>query len=59
MLIDKFKLHKISHKIKYNNVFRVERSSRGGGLAVFWASTCNISILSYLVHHVDMKVEGL
>lgn len=56
-LVDKKKLESIGKRISYSNVFGVERMRRGGGLNVFWTTSCNLMVQSFFRNHVDMKLE--
>ena len=54
----KKQLEKIKFKVKYEGLFTVPNSGRGGGLALLWTSEGAVWVDSFSKNHIDAVVNG-
>ena len=54
---DEVWLQEIKRNIEFDNLFFVERNNRGGGLALFWKNSIDLSVDSFSPNHVDSIIN--
>jgi hypothetical protein len=50
------KTEELRYVLGYDCCFTVNREGRGGGLAFYWNSTFNCSVINYSQNHIDVEV---
>jgi hypothetical protein len=56
-LVEVNKIEDFRYLLGYDSCFAPVRNSRGGGIALFWRSTVNCSIVNYSANHISAKIE--
>lgn len=56
-LVNKSILERIKVRLGFENMFRVDRVRRGGGLGMFWSNACKLMNLSFSCNHMDAKIQ--
>ena len=54
---DEARLKDIQRQIEFENLFFVERNNRGGGLALYWRNSLDLSIDTYSKNHIDAIIN--
>ena len=54
---DEARLKDVKRKIQFENMFVSPRTSRGGGLVMFWRSTIDVSIEGSDKNHIDTIIN--
>ncbi|XP_030958962.1 uncharacterized protein LOC115980904 [Quercus lobata] len=54
---DEARLQEIKRNIDFENLFFVERNNRGGGLALFWRNSVDLSVDSSSPNHIDSIIN--
>ena len=54
---DEARLQEIKLNIEFDNLFFVERNNRGGGLALFWRNSVDLSVDSFSPNHIDSIIN--
>ena len=54
---DEVRLQEIKCKIEFDNLFFVERNNKGGGLALFWRNSVDLSVDSFSPNHTDSIIN--
>ena len=54
---DEARLQQIKRNIEFDNLFFVERNNRGGGLALFWRNSVDLSVDSFSPNHIDSIIN--
>ena len=54
---DEARLKDIQQQIEFENLFFVERNNRGGGLALYWRNSLDLSIDTYSKNHIDAIIN--
>ena len=54
---DEVRLQEIKRNIEFDNLFFVEKNNRGGGLALFWKNSIDLSVDSFSPNHVDSIIN--
>ena len=54
---DEARLQQIKWNIEFNNLFFVERNNKGGGLALFWRNSVDLSVDSFSPNHIDSIIN--
>ena len=54
---DEARLKDIQRQIEFENLFFVERNNKGGGLALYWRNSLDLSIDTYSKNHIDAIIN--
>ena len=54
---DEARLKDVKRKIQFENMFVSLRTTRGGGLVLFWRESVNISVASFDKNHIDAIIN--
>ena len=54
---DEARLKDIKRKLEFDQVFIVPRENRGGGLALFWKNSINITVETFSKNHIDSTIN--
>ena len=55
--VDKARLKEIQRQIEFENLFFLERNNRGGGLALYWRNSLDLSIDTFSKNHIDAIIN--
>ena len=55
--VDKARLKEIQRQIEFENFFFRERNNRGGGLALYWRNSLDLSIDTFSKNHIDAIIN--
>ena len=50
-------LEKLRCRLKFDNLFVVQRKNRGGGLALLWMNDLNLHIRTFSPRHIDAVIN--
>ncbi|GMI79095.1 hypothetical protein HRI_001578800 [Hibiscus trionum] len=51
------RMEKVRKRCGFNNGIDVEAIGRSGGLSMGWKSTCDVTLRSYSVRHIDVEIK--
>ena len=54
---NKARLKEIQRQIEFENLFFLERNNRGGGLALYWRNSLDLSIDTFSKNHIDAIIN--
>ena len=55
--IDEVRLKDIKRNLEFDHMFVVPRINRGGGLALFWKNSINVTIETFSKNHIDSIIN--
>ena len=55
--VDEARLKDVKRKIQFENIFVLPRTSRGGGLVLFWRSSVDVSVEGSNKSHIDTIIN--
>jgi len=56
ILVDRNKIEAFQYVLGYYSCFSSDRTGRSGGLAIFWRSTSNCSLVNYSSNHIFVEI---
>ena len=54
---DVARLKEIKHNLDFENLFFVERTNRGGGLALYWRNSIDLKVETFSKYHIDAIIN--